>query len=444
MLRFGTDGVRGIALTELTTEYVEALGVAAARVLGGGRWLLGRDTRESGPALQAALARGLSAGGADPGDCGVLPTPALAHCSATAQLPGAMITASHNPYTDNGVKIFAPGGLKLSDDVERQIEEQLEAQLAERGAARTSSQPVSHETGDRTDSVLQYIEHIVAMFPPGVLSGLRVVLDCANGAMSVAAPEAVRALGAEVIVINAAPNGTNINAACGATHPAALSIAVLAEGADAGLAFDGDGDRVIAIDATGATVDGDRLIALGALQLRAEGALTDNAVVVTVMSNLGFHHAMRDAEIDVVTTAVGDRYVLEALDAGGYAIGGEQSGHVIYRHVATTGDGLLAGLKLLQRLQATGSTLAELAGGVMTTYPQVLVNVRVADRHPRIADELAPEIAAVQGELGDDGRVLLRPSGTEPLVRVMVEAASDEHAHALATQLADAVRARYA
>jgi len=438
--------VRGVALTELTEDYVEALGTAAARVLGGGTWLIGRDTRESGPALQAALGRGLELGGGKPVDCGVLPTPALAHRSATTQSPAAMITASHNPYTDNGVKIFAGGGLKLSDEVERQIEQQLETELVARSAppsSASSQSPVSGGDRDTDAAAAEYVEHLAAMFPPGVLHGLRVVLDCANGAMSIVAPEAVRALGAEVTVINAAPNGTNINAACGATDPAGLSVAVLAEGADAGLAFDGDGDRVIAIDNTGSVVDGDRLIALGALQLRSEGALTDNAVVVTVMSNLGFHHAMRDAGIDVITTAVGDRYVLEALDAGGYAIGGEQSGHVIYRHVATTGDGLLAGLKLLQRLQATGSTLAELAGGVMTTYPQVLVNVSVAKRHPGIADELADEIAAVQHELGDDGRVLLRPSGTEPLVRVMVEAASDEHAHVLAAQLADVVRGRY-
>jgi phosphoglucosamine mutase len=450
LLRFGTDGVRGRALTELTVDYVHALGLASARVLGAGTWLIGRDTRESGPVLQEALTRGLTAGGATVLDCGVLPTPALAHASATQGPPAAMITASHNPYTDNGVKIFAPGGLKLADEVEQRIELELENCLA---TVLTSESPTTSPsrsaTGvlvgiEATDSVALYVKQLVSMFPAGMLDGMKVVLDCANGAMSVAAPDAVRALGADVTVINAVPDGMNINAACGATHPAALSVAVLSSGADAGLAFDGDGDRVIAVDNTGSIVDGDRLIALGALQLRSEGALTDNAVVVTVMSNLGFHHAMRDAGIQVITTAVGDRYVLEALDAGGYAIGGEQSGHVIYRHVATTGDGLLAGLKLLQRVRAAESTLAELAGGVMTTYPQVLVNVRVADRHPRIAEELADEIAAVANELGDDGRVLLRASGTEPLVRVMVEAATDDHANALAEKLADVVRQRYA
>jgi phosphoglucosamine mutase len=244
-------------------------------------------------------------------------------------------------------------------------------------------------------------------------------------------------------VINASPDGTNINAACGATHTAGLAAAVLANGAAAGLAFDGDGDRVIAIDETGAVVDGDRLIALGALQLRSEGALTDDTVVVTVMSNLGFHHAMHAAGIEVVTTAVGDRHVLEALDAGNFAIGGEQSGHVIYRHLATTGDGALAGLKLLQRMAGSGETMAGAASSVMTTYPQVLVNVRVAERHPEIAAELADDVRAVEAELGDEGRVLLRASGTEPLVRVMVEASTDELAAVLADRLATVVRLRF-
>ena len=449
MLRFGTDGVRGAALTELTTAYVEALGSAAAHVLGTGTWLVGRDTRESGPVLQHAFARGLAAGGSTVIDCGDVPTPALAHASFVRQMPAAMVTASHNPFTDNGVKIFAAGGSKLSDDIERRIERELDVivgsgVIVESGGAVVASRVPSIASTEGSEVLDRYVDHIIGMFPTDVLSGLGVVLDCANGAMSVAAPMALRALGADVIVINASPDGTNINASCGATHTDALAAAVVAAGVDAGLAFDGDGDRVIAIDETGAVVDGDRLIALGALQLRSEGALTDNTVVVTVMSNLGFHHAMREAGIDVVTTGVGDRYVLEALDRGGYAIGGEQSGHVIYRHVATTGDGLLAGLKLLQRLTGSSRTLADLAGSVMTTYPQILVNIRVAERHPDIADELADEIAVVTKQLGDDGRVLVRPSGTEPLVRVMVEAASDAQAAELAEGLAGIVRARYA
>jgi len=441
LLRFGTDGVRGVALTELTVDYVASLGAAAARVLGTSTWLIGRDTRESGPALETALLTGLRSEDALVVRCGVLPTPALAHYSATHRAPAAMITASHNPYADNGVKIFAPGGLKLSDDVEREIETQLEA-----GLTAGSIAPSSVDAGVTVvdDVVEHYVGHIASLFPADALRGMTVVLDCANGAMSVAAPAAARALGATVTVINGEPNGTNINADCGATHPAGLARVVVAAGADAGLAFDGDGDRVIAVDELGNVVDGDRLIAMAALQLQAEGQLTDDTVVVTVMSNLGFHRAMDAAGVHVVATAVGDRYVLEALATGNFAIGGEQSGHIIYRHLATTGDGLLAGLRLLYHVRTSGRPLGSLAAAVMDTYPQVLVNVRVRERHPQIADELAADIAAVEGELGGDGRVLLRASGTEPLVRVMVEAATDVLARRLAEQLADVVRNRFA
>lgn len=419
------------------------LGAAAARVLGAGTWLVGRDTRESGPELEAALVSGLQSEGALIVLCGVLPTPALAGYSASRHAPAAMITASHNPYSDNGVKIFAPGGLKLSDDVEREIEHQLELGVSAATARELRLAEAAAPT-DVSDTVVgDYIDLVVGLFPPHGLAGLRVVLDCANGAMSAAAPAVVAALGADVTVIHDEPNGTNINADCGATHTASLAAAVVLRGADVGLAFDGDGDRVIAIDNLGAVIDGDRLIALAALQLQQEGALTNDAVVVTVMSNLGFHHAMRTAGIGVVTTAVGDRYVLEALDEGGYAIGGEQSGHIIYRHLATTGDGLLAGARLLQYLHDSGRRSAEVAAAVMSTYPQVLVNVRVDERHPHIADELGDEIEAAEAELGDEGRVLVRASGTEPLVRVMVEAATDEAASRLAERLATVVRSRF-
>ncbi|MEO6123035.1 MAG: phosphoglucosamine mutase [Ilumatobacteraceae bacterium] len=438
LLRFGTDGVRGVAITELTPAYVEALGAAAVQVLGAGTWLVGRDTRVSGPELEAALVRGLRAGGARVVLAGMIPTPALAFASATRNALAAMITASHNPYADNGVKIFAAGGLKLSDDVESQIERALES-MSDPVPAREQAPNVASDT--RVAET--YVEHLVALFPDGALAGMRVVLDCANGAMSVAAPLAVRALGADVTVIHAEPNGTNINDRCGATQPASLAAAVVAADADVGLAFDGDGDRVISVDHRGNVIDGDRMIALGALQLQSEGALTGDTVVVTVMSNIGFHRAMSDAGITVVATAVGDRYVLEALDRGNYAIGGEQSGHVIYRHLATTGDGLLAGLRLLQHVHRNERSLAELAESVMITYPQVLVNVRVDRRHPNIAEEFAAEIRAGEAELGGDGRVLLRASGTEPLVRVMVEAATDELAQRLAEQLAEVVRARF-
>jgi phosphoglucosamine mutase len=432
-LRFGTDGVRGRALSQLSPDYVMSLGRAAAQVLGGGEWLIGRDTRESGPELERALIVGLRAGGAEPMQAGVLPTPALARLSAREGSPAAMITASHNPYSDNGVKIFAPGGLKLTDEIEHAIE----------AALGPTSQPVAQPGRALPDAVADYCDSLVDTNPSGSLRGLRVVLDCANGAMYQAAPRVVSALGAEVVVIHAEPDGRNINHHCGATHPASLSTAVVSHGADLGLAFDGDGDRVIAVDERGVVVDGDRMIALAALQLRDEGQLTNNTVVVTVMSNLGFHKAMEAAGVNVVTTAVGDRSVLEALDAGDYAIGGEQSGHIIYRHLATTGDGLLAGLRLGAYVRRTGRSLAELAGSVMTSYPQVLVNVRVANRHPHVAVELADEIAAAEDSLNGEGRILVRPSGTEPLIRVMVEAATQPLAQATADNLAGVVSARF-
>jgi phosphoglucosamine mutase len=432
-LRFGTDGVRGRALTELTVDYVGSLGRAAALVLGSGEWLIGRDPRESSPVLEQALLDGLCAAGADPTRLGVIPTPGLAHLSARHAAPAAMITASHNTYRDNGVKIFAAGGLKLTDDIERAIE-----------AAITSTPVAASEPGKVLSSaVADYCDHVVETNPSGSLQDMRIVLDCAHGAMFEAAPRVTRRLGADVIVINAAPDGRNINDHCGAMHPASLSAAVTTHGADLGLAFDGDGDRVIAVDHRGKVVDGDRMIALAALQLRDEGQLTNDSVVVTVMSNLGFHKAMDAAGIKVVTTAVGDRSVLEALDAGDFAIGGEQSGHIIYRHLATTGDGLLAGLRLAAYVRTSGRSLADMADVVMTSYPQVLVNVKVAHRHPNVDLELADEIAASDALLHGEGRILVRPSGTEPLIRVMVEAATQSLAQSTADNLAKAVVSRF-
>jgi len=431
-LKFGTDGVRAEAFTVLTTQYVAALARAAAQVLGGGDWLIGRDTRESGPGLEAAVAAGLAAGGARPASVGVVPTPALAWLSAQRGVPAAMITASHNPWQDNGVKFFAPGGLKLSDSVERAIESLL-----------SLDGPAPHPVVAAHSSGLDdYLGHVVAI-NGSTLVGLRVVLDCANGAMSVAAPAAFRALGADVVVIHDSPNGRNINDHCGATHVQSLAAAVVAEGAALGLAFDGDGDRVIAIDELGNAVDGDRLIALAALQLRDEGRLHADTVVVTVMSNLGFHKAMAAAGIEVLTTAVGDRYVLEALDAHGHSVGGEQSGHIIYRDLATTGDGLLAGMRLAQFVHGGGHSLAAMARGVMASYPQVLLNVQVRERHPSAADELAAEIRSAEVALGGDGRILVRASGTEPLIRVMVEAATEAIAQSVAEELVKAVVARF-
>jgi len=434
--RFGTDGVRGAALTEITTEYVERLGAAVASVLGGRTWLLARDTRASGPELERALAAGLTAAGADVELLGVLPTPGLAHLAHSEERPAAMITASHNPFGDNGVKVFAPGGTKLDDRTEERIESVLAA------APATGPSGAAGRVRSRDDAVERYVRRVVSLLPAAALDGLRVVLDCANGAMSVAAPLALAALGARTTVLHAAPDGRNINAGCGATSPAELRRAVVDAHADLGLAFDGDGDRVIAVDHLGRLVDGDHAIALAALQMHASGELVDDTVVVTVMSNLGFRLAMQRAGITVVETAVGDRYVLEALDAGGLALGGEQSGHIIYRRLATTGDGLLAGVRLADLVRRSGRPLAELADEAMTTYPQVLVNVPVRERHPAVAVELAHEIAAAEARLSGEGRILVRPSGTEALVRVMVEARSEAEAAAVADDLAGVVRHR--
>jgi phosphoglucosamine mutase len=441
-LRFGTDGVRGVALTELTADYVRFLGLAAARVLGGDRWYVARDTRESGSVLEAALADGLAASGARVELLGVLPTPGLAHLGAMDNVPAAMITASHNPFSDNGVKIFAAGGRKLADEVEQRIESELERLLD--GGTPAGGTALPGSITDVDGATERYVDQLLAHFPPRALHGLRLVLDTANGAMCSAAPVVARRLGADVVVIHDTPDGRNINAGCGATATDSLVHEVLARGADMGLAFDGDGDRVIAVDHLGNVVDGDRTVALAALQLREEGELVGDTVVVTVMSNLGFRRAMEAAGITVAETAVGDRYVLEALDAGGYALGGEQSGHIIYRRQATTGDGLLAGLRLARHVVDRGRPLAELAGAVMTSYPQVLVNVRVRDRHPAVADELADEIGAATVALEGEGRVLVRASGTEPLIRVMVEAATAEIAQRTADDLAEIVRRRFA
>ncbi len=432
-LRFGTDGVRAEALTVLTTDYVTSLTQAAAKVLGGGQWLIGRDTRESGPALEAAAVAGLISAGVSPLLLGVVPTPALAWMSAQMEVPAIMITASHNPWQDNGVKIFAQGGLKLSDEVERSIEAMLHSEVAV-----SSATPLIATEHDWRDG---YVAHLAGI--DGPLDGLRVVLDCGNGATFAAAPAVFRALQADVVVIHDTPNGRNINDDCGATNTASLAQAVIEHEADLGLAFDGDGDRVIAVDHQGHAIDGDRMIALAALQLRDEDALHHDTVVVTVMSNLGFHKAMDAAGVHVLTTAVGDRYVLEALAAGGYSIGGEQSGHIIYRDLATTGDGLLAGLRLAQFVHESGRLLAELADEVMTTYPQVLLNVKVRDRDPQVAEELADDIASADRALGGEGRVLVRASGTEPLIRVMVEARTQAAAQRVADELALTVLRRF-
>ena len=438
-LRFGTDGVRGVANSDLTPELVVALGRAAARVLDADRFLVGRDTRVSGPMLQGALSAGLAAEGVDVVDLGVLPTPGVAWASVAESRPAAMISASHNPFPDNGIKFFLSGGRKLSDEIERRLEDELDKLLAVAGPSLAG--PTGAGLGDVRpfDGSAGYAEALAATLDGRDLDGLSVVLDCANGAACSVGPAVFARLGADVVVLNDRPDGTNINRDAGSNHPEGLAAAVVAAGADVGLAFDGDADRVVAVDHTGALVDGDQLIAICALDRQARGLLVENTVVVTVMANLGFRQAMRSHGIRLVETKVGDRYVLEALEQGGWSLGGEQSGHVIFRDLATTGDGILTGLQALDVMARTGRSLADLSR-VMTRLPQVLRNVRVTDRGGLDrAPDLRAQIEAVGRRLGDRGRVLVRSSGTEPLVRVMVEATTVDDAEAVCDELCAAV-----
>lgn len=439
--RFGTDGVRGVAGTELTAEFVRLLGRASARVLGSSTILVGRDPRPSSPAFADAFAVGAASEGVDVVVVGMLPTPALAWLAHERGVAAAMITASHNPHTDNGVKVFAIGGHKLSGDVEQAIEAQLAALGAEDAPVDSSASAGTISVED--DAVQQYADNLVASFPADLLAGTRVVVDCANGAMSNVAPDVLRRLGADVTVMHAAPTGTNINDGCGATHADVVLAAARDRGADVGLAFDGDGDRVMGATTSG-VIDGDRLMAIVAPSMQARGTLRGNAIAVTVMSNLGLRIAMRRAGVNIVETAVGDRYVLEALERDGLVLGGEQSGHIILRDRATTGDGLLAGLVLLETARLAGRSVEDLAVSAMTSYPQVLVNVRTARRDPAVASLVSDEIARTEATLGGNGRVLVRPSGTEPLVRVMVEAATAELARAEAERLATVIAERLA
>jgi phosphoglucosamine mutase len=434
-LEFGTDGIRGLANDELTPELVLALGRAAARVLGG-PFVVGRDTRRSGPMLQAAFAAGVASEGMAVVDLGVIPTPGVAFASAGWRAPGAVVSASHNPFPDNGVKLFAPGGRKLTDDEEAT----LEAEFARIAAGDPSARPTGAGVGALESdpaAVDAYAAHLVASLEGRTLEDLFVVLDCGHGAASVVAPAVVRETGARVEVLGDRPDGTNVNDGCGSTDLTALRKAVAEHGADAGLAFDGDADRVLAVDGTGEVVDGDHLIALCALDLRSRGRLDGGTVVVTVMTNLGFRLAMEEAGIAVHETPVGDRHVLEALDANGWSLGGEQSGHLIFRRLATTGDGILTGLQLLDLIARRSRPLADLAAEAMTRLPQVLRNVRLAVRRDAAAvnDAVAPAVAAESDRLGAHGRVLVRPSGTEPLVRVMVEAPTEAQADASAARL---------
>jgi len=436
-VRFGTDGIRGVANAELGAELVLALGRATARALPARSFLVARDTRQSGPLLQAALSAGLASEGADVVDLGVLPTPGVAWHCATRHLPGAVISASHNPFTDNGVKLFATGGLKLPDAAEAAVEEELDRVLA--ADVRGPRPPTGHAVGRLSadpDAADGYVEHLVSVLAGGSLDGMKVVVDCANGAASSIAPIVLQRLGADVTAIAHQPDGTNINDGCGSTHPELVGAEVLARGADIGLALDGDADRLVAVDHTGAATTGDELLALFATDLAGRGRLAGNTVVVTVMSNLGLRLAMADQRIAVRETPVGDRYVLEALDADGLTLGGEQSGHLVFRELATTGDGVLTAVLLLDLIRRTGRPLADLAREAMRRLPQVLVNVPAPDPGSVVENEaVQAEVAAVRLELGQQGRVLLRPSGTEPLVRVMVEAADEVVAHTVVDRL---------
>jgi len=440
--RFGTDGVRGVANAELSPELVLALGRATARKLLATAFIVGRDTRRSSPMLQAALAAGLAGEGADVIDVGVLPTPAIAWLSAARDIPGAVVSASHNPFADNGIKLFGRGGTKLSVETEAAIEEELDQVLDVDvrgprspegfGVGRLMSEPGAAD---------DYLTHLVSLLEGRRLDGLKLVVDGANGAASAIAARLYEQVGAEVLAIGCEPDGANINAGCGSTDTSTLAGAVVDHGADLGLALDGDADRLLAVDATGTTIGGDELLALFAIDLADRGQLAGNTVVVTVMTNLGFSMAMEKRGIKVKQTPVGDRNVLAALDADGLALGGEQSGHIIFRRSATTGDGLLTGLMLADLMARSGRPLAELLDGLVDRVPQVLLNVAVPD--PGLlstADAVWSAVAEEETRLGAGGRVLLRPSGTEPLVRVMVEATGDGVAEAIAQRLSALVR----
>jgi phosphoglucosamine mutase len=442
---FGTDGVRGLANGIITAELALKIAQAAARVLGEDarnvgrrpRAVIARDPRISGKFLSSAVAAGLASSGVDVYDAGVVPTPAAAFLTADIDADfGVMISASHNPAPDNGIKIFAAGGHKLDD----RIEDAIEAAMALEPLL-----PIGAAVGNVTrfaDAEDRYLVHLLKSLP-NKLDGLTVVVDCANGAASSVSPDAFRDAGAKVIVIGADPDGNNINEGCGSTHLSALRAAVLEHKADAGVAHDGDADRCLMVDHTGAIIDGDQIMAILALSMKARGELARNTLVATVMSNLGLRVAMKNAGITMLETAVGDRYVLEEIRENGYTLGGEQSGHVILSQFATTGDGVLTGMRVLAEVTKSGKSLHELASQI-TIYPQVLINVKGVDRN-RVDDEVVQAaVKEAEVELGESGRVLLRASGTEPVIRVMVEAAEMGQAQGWAERIARVVEKQLA
>jgi phosphoglucosamine mutase len=464
---FGTDGIRGLANADLTPELALAVAVASAHVLAERDRshrpvaVVGRDPRASGEMLEAAVVAGLASAGADVLRAGVLPTPAVAYLVGAHRADlGVVLSASHNPMPDNGIKLFAAGGQKLPDEIEAAIEAAVlrgeasaspDAGSDAAGGSGDDERPVTgwvRPTGgaigrvtDLTEPAESYVNHLLDTLPGSQpLAGLRVVVDCANGAASRVAPQSYARAGAGVIAIHCAPDGLNINRDCGSTHLDVLRAAVIEHRADLGIAHDGDADRCLAVTAGGDEVDGDQIMAILALRMRRAGILVDDTLVATVMSNLGLRLAMRAEGIRLVETKVGDRYVLEELRARGYTLGGEQSGHVVLPAHATTGDGLLTALHLMAEVASTGRSLSDLAA-VMTKLPQVLINVPVTDRAAGAsAPPVAAAVADAEAVLGESGRVLLRPSGTEPLVRVMVEASTVEEARSVADRIAAAVR----
>ena len=451
---FGTDGVRGLANRDLTARLALDLGDAAVRVLGDAgtqddqpegrrRALVGRDTRVSGDFLASALSAGMSAGGFDVIDAGIIPTPGVAYLTSVLNVEmGAVISASHNPMPDNGIKFFARGGFKLPD----QKEDEIEAVLGQ-DWDRPTGAGVGRVSHDQTTATNLYIDHLVSTIAPlnddqtqpKPLKGLKIVADCANGATSVVAPEALRRAGADVIVINASPDGYNINKNAGSTHPEQLQAMVKATDAVMGVAFDGDADRCLAVDEDGNMINGDQIMGILARAKQREGKLNHDTLVVTVMSNLGLKLALKDMGIKTVETGVGDRYVLEEMLKGDYSLGGEQSGHVINREFATTGDGTLTALTLCNEVVKSGKSLKELAAD-FPQLPQTLINVPNVDKKAAATNKRIQEAVAHEEQLlGDSGRVLLRPSGTEPLVRVMAEAATQAYADEVCTRLAKIV-----
>lgn len=437
MLRFGTDGVRGNADNDLPSDLVVALGRAVAHTMGAPRILIGRDTRESGPRIEADFAAGLQFEAVEAVSLGVAPTPAIAFAAAQAGVPAAIVSASHNPYADNGVKVIGADGRKLADAQEGAIEAALEQFVGEQPSLPAA---VAIAAIDETDA---YVVHLLGVLEGRTLAGLKIVVDCANGATHAAGPRVLRAAGADVVVIHDDPDGRNINEACGSTHPESLQAAVVEHGAALGLALDGDGDRVLAVDEHGALVDGDQIMVMCALDLHERGMLPNDAIAVTVMTNLGLRRALAARGVGIVETAVGDRHVVAAMQTGGLVLGGEQSGHIIFSKYATTGDGLLTGLFVADLVQRSGRPLSAHAGQ-MTRVPQLLVNVRVATAvDVKASGPLAAAVDAAAARLGDTGRVLVRASGTEPLVRIMVEADAQGVAESVAADLRSVVEAEF-